>query len=284
MPTAHTNEQTVRTGAFSLPAITAFRSHWPEYCIEGTALGTFLVSACVFGVLLEHPGSPIHRALVDTPMLRRVLMGLAMGLTAIRIITSPWGQRSGAHLNPAVTLTFLTLGKVAPWDAFFYILFQFIGGISGVFLAGLLIGPPLRHSAVHYVATMPGPWGPQIAFAAEFTISMLMMTTILWVSNTARLSRFTPFFAGTLVAIFIIFEAPLSGMSMNPARTYGSAFAAGEWNALWIYFIAPPAAMLLASVIYRLTRGTHRVFCAKLDHHNHQRCIFHCRHGELNAQ
>ncbi|NJO84009.1 MAG: hypothetical protein HC828_15300, partial [Blastochloris sp.] len=74
-------------------------------------LGTFMVSAGVFTTLLEYPGSPVHRAIADAD-LRRALIGLAMGLTAIAIIYSPFGQRSGAHLNPAVTLTFWWLGKV----------------------------------------------------------------------------------------------------------------------------------------------------------------------------
>ena len=207
-----------------------------------------------------------------------------MGLTAIGIIRSPWGQRSGAHMNPAVTLTFLTLGKVAPWDAFFYVLFQFLGGATGVMVASALIGLPLEHSAVNYVVTAPGPAGPQIAFIAEFAISMLLMSTILWVSNSQRLSRHTPLFAGALVATFIAVEAPLSGMSMNPARTFGSAFSANEWTAVWIYFTAPTAAMLFASVIYRFRRGVHAVFCAKLHHCNSQPCIFRCRYGDLNAQ
>jgi aquaporin Z len=268
----------------TLTALAAVRAHWPEHFMEAAALGAFMISACVFAALLEHPSSPIHQALEDSTFLRRALMGVAMALTAVVIITSPWGQRSGAHMNPAVTLTFWSLGKIAPWDALFYILFQFIGGVSGVLLASALIGPALQHSAINYVATMPGPGGLRLAFVAEFAISLLMMSTILWASNSTRLNRFTPLFAGTLVATFIIFEAPLSGMSMNPARTLGSAFSAGDWTAIWIYFIAPTTAMLLASVIYRFQRGTHRVFCAKLHHRNNQPCIFHCRFGDLNAQ
>jgi len=217
-------------------------------------------------------------------MLRRVLTGVAMGLTAIGIIYSPWGKRSGAHMNPAITLSFLTLGKIAPWDAVFYIVFQFLGGVAGVAVASLLIGPALQHSAISYVVTTPGPYGTRVAFLAEFAISMLLMGTILWVSNSRRLSRFTPLFAGALVALFISFEAPLSGMSMNPARTFGSAFCADEWTALWIYFTAPPAAMLLAAMLYRFRRGAHRVFCAKLHHCTSQRCIFNCRYGDLHAQ
>jgi aquaporin Z len=265
-------------------AIVAIRAHWPEYFMEAAALGAFMISACVFDVLLQHPMSPIHQALEDDAFPRRLLMGLAMGITAVGIITSPWGKRSGAHMNPAVTLTFLTLRKIAPWDALFYVLFQFAGGASGVVLARAIIGPALQHSEINYAVTAPGPGGPRVAFVAEFAISLLMMSTILVASNSARLHRATPLFAGALVATFITFEAPLSGMSMNPARTLGSAVSAGEWTAIWIYFLAPTAAMLMASVMYRLRRGVHGVFCAKLHHHNNQRCIFHCRYGELNAQ
>jgi aquaporin Z len=258
--------------------------HWPEYLMEAAALGSFMVSACVFVVLFEHPSSPVHQSFEGASMLRRSLIGLAMGLTAIGIIYSPWGQRSGAHMNPAVTLTFLSLGKITPWDALFYILFQFLGGIAGVLVANLLIGPALQDATVNYAVTVPGPGGSWIAFIAEFVISMLMMSMVLWVSNSRRLSRYTPLFAGALISTFITFEAPLSGMSMNPARTVGSAFHAGEWTALWIYFVAPPTAMLLASIIYRFRRGAHRVFCAKLHHCNNQRCIFNCRYGDLHAK
>jgi len=260
------------------------RNHWPEYLMEAAALGTFMVSACVFAVLLEHPSSPIHQSLADMPMFRKALMGVAMGSTLIAIVFSPWGQRSGAHMNPGVTFTYLTLGKISAPDAVFYMLSQFLGGIAGVAIAGFLIGLPLQHSAVNYVVTAPGSSGVRVAFVAELGISFLMMSTVLRASNSRRLSRFTPWFAGTLVAMFILFESPLSGMSMNPARTFGSAFSAEEWNALWIYFTAPPVAMLLAALAYRHTNGADAVFCAKLHHCNNKRCIFKCRFGELHAK
>lgn len=252
--------------------------------MEAAALGIFMISACVFGVLMEHPDSPVRAALSEYPVVRRVLMGIAMGLTAIGIIRSPWGRRSGAHMNPAVTLAFLYLGKIAPWDAVFYIAGQFAGGAAGVAIAAAVLGARLRDGAVNYVVTVPGSGGPVVALAAEFAISLLMMATILWVSNSRRLRETTAFFAGGLVAIFIAAEAPLSGMSMNPARTFGSALLAGEWRDAWIYFVAPPAAMLTASLLYRSLRGLHLVFCAKLHHCQNYRCIFHCRQGEINAQ
>lgn len=262
------------------PCFAALRSHWPEYLMEAAELGMFMVSACVVGVLLGHPASPVQQALPN-PLVRMILGGLAMGLTAVAIICSPWGQQSGAHMNPALTLTFLALGKVAPWDALFYVVAQFAGGLAGVALSGLVIGPPLAHASINYVVTVPGPSGPWIAFGAEFAISFLLVAIVLNVSNSRRTTRFTPWVAGFLVASYISIEAPLSGMSMNPARTVGSALPAGVWTAIWVYFLAPPIAMLSAGQLYLHFRGAHRVFCAKYHHHNGQRCIFRCRYSQL---
>jgi len=80
--------------------------------------------------------------------------------------------------------------------------------------------------------------------------------------------------AGTLVAAYILVEAPFSGMSMNPARTLASAVPAGEWTAAWIYFVAPPFAMLLAAEVYKRSRRHAEVHCAKLRHTDDVRCIF----------
>src|SRR5207247_6208711 len=115
------------------------------------------------------------------------------------------------------------------------------------------------------------------AFAAELAISFLLMSVVLTVSNTRRIASLTGLFAGVLVASYISLEAPLSGMSMNPARTFGSAMPAHMWTALWIYFTAPPLGMLLAARLYLWRHGAHRVACAKLHHQNDKRCIF-CAH------
>jgi aquaporin Z len=253
----------------------ALAQHWPEYLIEAAALGLFMISACTFGTILEHPASPVHQALPN-PLLRRALMGLAMGATAAGIVFSPWGKRSGAHLNPAVTLTFLRLGKVRAWDAFFYIAAQFAGGVAGVLAAAAALRGLVAHPAVHYVVTAPGAAGEGVAFVAEAGISFLLMAVVLRVSNHPRLARYTGFFAGTLVATYITLEAPISGMSMNPARSFGSAAPAMFWHALWVYFLAPPLGMLLAGELYRWRYGIERVRCAKLHHDNDQRCIFRC--------
>ena len=117
----------------------AMRKHWPEYLMEAWGLGTFMVSAGLITTGLEYPSSPIHRTIGD-PELRRALIGLAMGFTAIALIYSPWGKQSGAHLNPAVTLTFLRLGKIKTLDAAFYIIAQFTGGALGVLLVWTVLG------------------------------------------------------------------------------------------------------------------------------------------------
>jgi aquaporin Z len=245
-----------------------------------------MISACGFTIALFHPGFPASRA-ISSDLLRRALMGLAMGLTAIALVYSPMGQRSGAHMNPAVTLTFWRLGKVATWDAAGYIVAQFVGGIAGVALMMAVANRWLMHETVNFVATIPGSMsaaGLAGAWLGEFLIAGILMFVILCVSNRARIARFTPLFAGMLVMLFITFEAPISGMSMNPARSFGSAFWAHAWSTLWIYFTAPPLAMLAASRIYQRLPGIRRVYCAKLHHFNNKKCIFNCEFERMLSE
>ncbi|MEW6683366.1 MAG: aquaporin [Nitrospirota bacterium] len=251
----------------------AIKTHWPEYLMEAAGLGTFMLSAVLFTALLEHPVSPL-RAAITHPVLRRILIGIAMGVTAIGIIYSPWGKQSGAHLNPSVTLTFFRMGKLKVPDACGYVLAQFAGGLAGVLLGAALIGPYLKDPAVNYAVTVPGPSGPVIAFVAELAISAGLMLVVLIASNSARWNRWTGIFAGVLVATYIAVEAPLSGMSMNPARTVASALPAHLWTDWWIYFAAPPLGMLAASELCLRFRTAGLMACPKLHHDNPRRCIF----------
>jgi aquaporin Z len=256
-----------------LGAFESLRFHWPEYLMEASLLGAFMVSACLFGALYEFPHSPVRQA-IASQLLRRVLMGLSMGITAIAIIYSPWGKQSGAHINPSVTLTFLRLGKVKIWDAIFFIASQFMGAVLGVVLVARFLGKELADPAVRYVVTVPGEHGLWVALLAEFIIAFGMMSTVLYFSNHHRLDRYTGLFAGLLVATYITIEAPFSGMSMNPARTFGSGFSAEIWSGLWVYLTAPPLAMLTAAEIYLWRKGRLAVKCCKLHHNNDKRCIF----------
>jgi aquaporin Z len=251
------------------------RLHWPEYLIEAAAIATFMMSAAVWAAVLFHPRSPLAPEIAN-PWLRRGLMGLAMGSTAVLIIYSPWGQRSGAHMNPAVTLTFFRLGKVARQDFLGYVTAQFVGAIAGITMAAATLRGIVADPSVNYVTTVPGRSGEVVAFAAEVLISFVLMLTVLSVSNHPRLARFTGLCAGLLVWTYITVESPLSGMSMNPARTFGPAVIAARFPGLWIYFTAPPLGMLLAAELFTRRYGLQRVVCAKLHHPHGGSCIFGC--------
>jgi aquaporin Z len=253
--------------------IDALKHHWPEYLIEAAGLGLFMIAAMAFGTVLEHPTSPLRQAIAN-PLLRRFLMGLAMGSTAITIIYSPWGKQSGAHINPSTTLTFFRLGKMARWDAVFYVTSQFLGAVVGAVAAVVVLDSWVAHPSVNYVVTAPGSVGPIGAFLGEVFITFILMTVILRVSNHPQLNKWTGLCAGLLVATYITLEAPISGMSMNPARSLASAVPARHWADLWIYFTAPVIGMLSAAEVHLRVRHAPQVGCAKLHHENSQRCIF----------
>ena len=259
-----------------------FIQHLPEYFFEAFGLGLLMFSACGFAALIFSPRSPVvqgHHGEIHA----RFLMGMAIGITVLFNIFSPWGKRSGAHFNPAVTLTFYRLGKIAPVDAASYVSFQFIGGLAGILLARALIGPVVAEPEVNYVQTLPGIHGLAIAFAAECIISFLLMTVILTVSNKEQIARWTGVFVALMLVAFITFEQPFSGMSMNPARTFSSAVPPGGWSTLWLYFTAPPLGMFLAAELYSRIVGREKVKCAKLHHHNSARCIFDCGYRAAQA-
>ncbi len=249
------------------------------YCIEGALLGAFMISACVFTAVLEHPASPLT-AHISSDFFRRALIGVAMGVTAVGLIYSPWGKRSGAHMNPAVTLCFLWLGNVRPKDAAGYMVAQLLGGITGVAMAVAALGNAVKDPHVNYVVTLPGTYGPWAAWFGEYAISLGLMAAVLASNSFPWLRGRTGWIAGSLVAVYITFEAPVSGMSMNPARTFSSALAAGVWTGLWVYFTAPVLGMLTAVELYRVVTGkSHRLICGKFSHCKRTPCVVPCNCG-----
>jgi len=265
--------QLVRGPSDGLSAISSLRQHWPEYLMEVGEVAFYLCVACLVATLLQHPAS-IVRQFVSSGVVRRALMGLAMGATAIAIVMSPWGKRSGGHFNPAITFAFYRLRKLGSYDMGFYVLAQFMGAIIGVAVARYALRGALGNHAVRYAVTVPGAYGATVAFVAELAISFFLMITILFTTNHKRLAPYTAYANGVLLAMYYTFEAPLSGMSTNPARTFGSAFHASYWHALWIYFIAPSIGMIIAAEVFLRLRKGAVPFCAKLHHANNERCIF----------
>jgi aquaporin Z len=258
------------------------KKHLPEYLMEAAELGLFMVSAGVFTVLFEYPHSPVHQAIVNSD-LRRFLIGIAMGTTAIALIYSPWGKQSGAHMNPAVTLTFYQAGKVTRQDAIFYSVFQCLGGLAGIYFVALLFGKLFTQPPVNYVVTVPGWLGWMGAFVGEWVIAFMMMMMVLFTSNHNKLNRYTGIFAGCLVMLYVFLEAPLSGFGMNPARSFASALPAQNWTAFWLYVLVPPLGMFSAATLYQYWFGRRAIKCAKLHHVNHKRCIFRCGYQQQGA-
>jgi aquaporin Z len=256
-----------------LSAADSLRLHWPEYLMEAAELALYLFVACGIATLLLHPASPVE-PYVMSGIERRALTGVVMGATIVAIVLSPWGKQSGGHFNPAVTFAFYRLGKVEFWDFWFYVAAQFLGAVGGVSVARYMLRGAPGNNAVRYAVTVPGMWGNAVAFAAEIVISFVLMLTVLFVTNRSRLAPYTPYIVGLLIAGYITFETPLSGMSTNPARTFGSAFHADEWHSLWIYFVAPSLGMLAAAEVFLRARRGVGPYCAKLHHANNKRCIF----------
>jgi aquaporin Z len=260
----------------------ALRHHWPEYLIELFGLAWIMFAALTIASLIWAAGSPLTHW-IHVELERRVLMGVGMSTAVVLFVYSRWGQRSGAHVNPAVTLAFYVLGKIDRADALFYVFAQFIGGVLGVALATAVGRSWARDPSVDCIVTHPGQWGPAAAFGAEGAITFAMILLVLLVTNT-RWNRYTPVTAGVLLALLILCESPISGTSMNPARSFGSALVAWQWRSLWIYFVAPPIGALVASLFY--ARGLGRpVYCAKLCHPPiGYLCIFRCGYRTLKME
>ncbi|HEY0792937.1 MAG TPA: aquaporin [Chthoniobacterales bacterium] len=259
----------------------ALQKHWPEYFCEAALVALFVLADCLFTVFLKYGGSPFA-PLVTPSYLRRLCLGLALGGATVALVLSPLGRISGAHMNPAITLTFLLLRKIKPFDAAWYVIGQTAGVVLALVLLAVTIPKPIMDPAVNYAVSTPGPAGELAAFAGEFGIAFVLMFIVLWVNNTPFLARLTPWFAACLVVLFVLVESPLSGATMDPAfATVADAFG-HVWTGWWLYVASPLLGMPLAAWAYSRTRRS--VYCAKLFHYSSHRCIFNCQFPALLAR
>lgn len=200
------------------------------------ALGTFFL-------VLIGPGA----AMVDAytgGQLGHIGVALAFAFVVTAMVYT-LGHISGAHLNPAVTVAFASARRFPRWDVLPYVVAQCAGAVTASLLSRLALGP-----MGHIGATLPVvPVG--MALGVEWVLSFGLMMVVMAVATDERVASG---FAGIAVGLTVGFEAmvggPLTGASMNPARSLGPAVAGGGWTGHWLYWLAPLSAMVVAAWLY----------------------------------
>lgn len=203
-------------------------------------IGTF---ALVFlgagsGVVLGLEGSPSNL----------VAVALAHGLTLL-VFAYAYGHISGTHINPAVTLGLVAAGKFEPVMAIYYIIVQMLGGLVAGFALLYVFGGPLNGlgaTVINYDVTTLGG-----GFLLEMVGTFFLVNTILNAAVSGRAGNHAPLAIGLVLAAVIMFFGPITGASLNPARTIGPAVAAGIYADIWVYFVATILGGVVAGLLYR---------------------------------
>lgn len=247
--------------------------HWPEYGAE--LLGTgFLVFVGLSAVVFDFGTGLPMSTWIPNHSTRLLITGLIFAGSGSLVAISPFGKLSGAHINPSVSLAFWVQGKMHIHDLFGYVLAQFLGATIGETL--LVLVWRSYSASVRNGMTLPGVGYPLwLVFLAEAVLTFLLVLLIFVFVSSHRLMHWTPLMNWLLVATMVWQEAPISGTSLNPARSFGPALLSWYWNDQWLYFIAPPLGALIAVGVYRLLAvGERDVLTAKLFHVSHYRSVF----------
>jgi aquaporin Z len=204
-------------------------------------LGTFVL---VFGGTTAIVAS----GLTQSPVL--IVAALAFGLALLAGLYA-FADVSGGHYNPAVSLAMFLDRRLTSNDLIGYWVSQFAGGI----LAAIALWIISSRDDVATTATVPGPLGDGSAFIVELVFTAIFVAVILESSASERYGGSALLAIPlTLVAVHLA-AIPFSGSSVNPARTFGPDLIGGEWDGIWLYFIAPPLGAVIAVAVYRYLRG-----------------------------
>lgn len=199
-----------------------------------------------FALVVIGPGAAMVAAL--THAFGHSGVALAFGL-AVTLIVAASGHLSGAHVNPAVTIGFWSVGRFPRRDVLPYVAAQCIGAIAGAALLVWLLGP-----VGNFGATVPALPVAQ-SFVVEMGFTGLLGFVIMAVATDARTSpMIAPFAIGATVFAGALVTGPLTGGSFNPARSLGPALVGGIWTAHWLYWGAPIAGMIAGMRLYDLLR------------------------------
>lgn len=168
-----------------------------------------------------------------------------------------YGHISGTHLNPAVTLGVLAAGKIDASRAFSYIVFQLLGGIVGAFALRWVLGGAGTGLGATTPQTLTTPGGvsititPAIALFVEVILTFFLVNTIMNAGVSGKATPVDGLAVGFTLIFCMLMGSPLTGASLNPARTIGPALAADNYTALWVYLIGPPLGAIAAGLLYK---------------------------------
>jgi len=179
-----------------------------------------------------------------------IMISLAHG-SAIGLMVYAFGHVSGAHINPAVTIPMIITKKISPADGAGYIALQIIGGIIAAF-ALVAILPDLGQS-VNFGTQAPGELingDPMSALWLEMIFTFFLVTTIFLVAVHKKApAGIHGISIGGMVFLLHLVGVPLTGASMNPARTLGPAIVSGFWEFHWVYWVGPIVGGIIAGLI-----------------------------------
>ncbi len=190
---------------------------------------------------------------VSHGQITHVGVAMSFGLVIAAMIYAT-GHISGAHINPAVTLAFALTRHFPLARVPFYWLAQFAGAAVAAGVLRVLFG-----NVVQVGATLP-TGGDGQSLVLEVILTFFLMFVIMAVATDDRAVGLEAAIAiGGTVLLDAMFGGPISGASMNPARSFGPALASGSWSHLWVYIIGPAAGALLGAFTYELVRGENPV-------------------------
>lgn len=211
-----------------------YKDFSPTYIAE--FVGTFALVFCGTAAIVVYELVP--NSLDNTGI------GIVFGLVVFAMILC-FGNISGAHINPAVTIGFWAMKKISLKESVYYILFQLLGAIVASLLVGLIFGSD--HS---FGNTLP-KFSIVQSFVLEIILTYILMLVIVFVSEDESFNRLTAAAVGGTVMLEAIFAGPISGASMNPARSLAPSLVSGNMEVLWIYILAPIIGALLAVATWR---------------------------------
>jgi glycerol uptake facilitator-like aquaporin len=213
-----------------------------------TALLLFLVVTMVRWFI--GPGSPVRIADIHLAL---AVIGPLSGLLLVMLILSPFGRRSGGHMNPAVTIALWLMDVFPGASVIPYVVAQLAGSMTGAFLGRVVWGSAVSSPSVAFAAVRPDPgWGGAAVFNAECGVFIAITLLVGHFLAHPRYSRWLPAAIGVAIAVLIVTLGPLSGGSANPARQFGPALLAGQTGLLWIYLIAPVTGAVLGAGVHHL--------------------------------